>query len=65
MLEKELLQLLVCPQTGGRLLWLPDQAELVSLAARCAYPVKQGVPILLKEQARPIHQEEYESIQRR
>ena len=49
-----LLESLVCPATGGRLTWDPDSQELVSKSANLAYPVRQGIPIMLIDEARTI-----------
>ena len=62
-LEKDLINILVCPQTGGRLIWHAPTSELISLAARCAYPVRNGVPVMLADEARSLSQEEYEQLQ--
>ena len=57
-MDKRLLDLLVCPVTGGPLLWRAQAQELVSKAARLAYPVRDGVPVMLEEEARVISEEE-------
>ena len=53
-MDTKLLELLVCPVTKGPLLWRPDQQELLSLSARLAYPVRDGIPVLLENEARPL-----------
>ena len=53
-LDPELLAVLVCPVTRGPLRWDEAASELVSDAAGLAYPVKEGVPVMLVEEARPI-----------
>lgn len=45
---------LVCPKTHSRLVYDAQTSELVSLAARLAYPVRSGIPVLLVEEAREI-----------
>lgn len=57
-MDKRLLDLLVCPVTGGPLLWRPQQQELLSKAARLAYPVRDGVPVMLEEEARVLGDDE-------
>lgn len=52
-LDARLLELLVCPLTRGPLEWLPDRQLLVSADAGLAYPVRDGVPIMLIEEAMP------------
>ena len=49
-----LLESLVCPATGGRLSWDPDRQELISKSANVAYPVRQGIPIMLIDEARTL-----------
>ena len=53
-MTEELLALLVCPATRTPLRWDSERRELVSEAARLAYPVRDGVPVLLVEEARRI-----------
>lgn len=53
-LDHRLLDLLVCPVTKGPLVWDRERQELVSKAARLAYPVRDGVPYLLESEARPL-----------
>ena len=56
--DPQLLSLLVCPQTRTALLWDASASELISLQARLAYPVQDGVPRLLVEIARPLTDED-------
>jgi uncharacterized protein YbaR (Trm112 family) len=53
-MDTRLLELLVCPVTKGRLEFDREKQELISRSARLAYPVRDGIPILLEEQARPL-----------
>ena len=53
-MTEELLALLVCPMTRTPLRWDEDRQELVSEAAGLAYPVRDGVPVMLIEDARRI-----------
>lgn len=53
-IDAELLAILVCPLTRTPLRWDADKAELVSDAAGLAYPVRDGVPIMIAEEARRI-----------
>lgn len=64
MIDPKLLELLVCPVTKGRLRYEPQQQELISRSARLAYPVHDGIPILLEEQARPLTDEELEKSEK-
>ena len=54
LLDPKMLQLLVCPQTKSQLDYDEAAQELVSKKAKLAYPVRDGVPILLISEARPL-----------
>lgn len=53
-LDPRLLEVLVCPLTKGRLDYDREKQELVSPSARIAYPIRDGIPIMLPEEARPL-----------
>jgi uncharacterized protein YbaR (Trm112 family) len=57
-MDTKLLELLVCPITKGPLTWNAEKQELVSRSARLAYPVRDGIPILLESEARTLTDEE-------
>jgi len=57
-MDTKLLELLVCPVTKGPLQWDADRRELVSRSARLAYPVRDGIPVLLENEARTLSDEE-------
>ncbi|NBO14436.1 MAG: Trm112 family protein [Betaproteobacteria bacterium] len=59
-MDQKMLELLVCPVTKGPLEYRPEQQELISRSARLAYPIRDGIPIMLEEEARPLQQEEWE-----
>jgi uncharacterized protein YbaR (Trm112 family) len=52
--DPKLLELLACPLTKGPLAWDPERGELISKVARLAYPVRDGIPIMLPSEARVI-----------
>jgi uncharacterized protein YbaR (Trm112 family) len=52
--DPRLLEVLVCPVTRGPLTYDRGKAELVSKGARLAYPIRDGVPIMLPEEARVL-----------
>lgn len=52
--DVRLLELLVCPLTKSRLVYDRDAGELVSDAAKLAYPIRDGVPIMLVSEARAL-----------
>ena len=60
MIDKKLLQILVCPETKSKLILVDN--ELVSTESKLAYPIRDGIPILLKEEARPISSNEIEKL---
>lgn len=51
------LEMLVCPLTKTRLILSTDRAELISIAARLAFPIVNGVPLLSLEEARSVDPE--------
>jgi hypothetical protein len=53
-IDPRLLEILVCPVTHGRLDYDREAGELISQAARLAYPIRDGVPIMLPEEARSL-----------
>jgi uncharacterized protein YbaR (Trm112 family) len=53
-IDPRLLELLVCPLTKCRLDYDSEKQELVSRGARLAYPIRDGIPIMLPEEARPL-----------
>jgi hypothetical protein len=53
-IDPRLLEILVCPVTHGPLTYDRDKGELVSRSAKLAYPIRDGVPIMLPEEAREI-----------
>lgn len=56
--DPKLLELLACPLTKGPLSWNPERGELISRIARLAYPVRDGIPIMLPSEARSLADEE-------
>jgi len=55
-----LIELLVCPVTKGPLEFDRDKQELISRSARLAYPVRDGIPVLLENEARVLSDAELE-----
>ncbi|MGB6119958.1 MAG: Trm112 family protein [Mesorhizobium sp.] len=53
-IDIKLLELLCCPLTHGNLTFDVERQELVSKTARLAYPVRDGIPIMLPSEARQI-----------
>jgi len=59
-MDKKLLDILVCPVTKGPLVYDKKNQELISRSARLAYPITDGIPVMLEEDAREITAEEAE-----
>ena len=57
-MDTKLLELLVCPVTKGPLDYDREHQELISRSARLAYPIRDGIPVLLEAQARAVTPEE-------
>lgn len=57
-LDPRLLEILVCPHSRGPLRYDRDKQELVSVQAGLAYPIRDGVPVLLIDEARPLGPED-------
>ena len=53
-MDPKLLEILVCPLCKGPLAWRKDALELVCKADRLAFPVKDGIPVMLEEEAREL-----------
>ncbi|WP_158809845.1 Trm112 family protein [Beijerinckia sp. L45] len=56
-IDPRLLEILVCPLTKTTLEYNAATQELVSRAARLAYPIRDGIPIMLPEEARPLDED--------
>lgn len=62
MLDKKLLSILVCPVSKAPLIWVKESNELICLASGLAYPIRDGIPVMLESQAREITLDEKESL---
>jgi uncharacterized protein YbaR (Trm112 family) len=58
--DPKLLEILVCPVTKGPLTYDRQKQELISRSARLAYPVRDGIPVMLEDEARRLEPSEYE-----
>jgi uncharacterized protein YbaR (Trm112 family) len=61
-MDKHLLDILVDPVTKGPLIYDSKRQELVSRAARLAYPIRDGIPVMLPEEARELTSDEVEAL---
>ena len=59
-MDPKLLEILVCPVTKGPLTYDRQKQELISKSARLAYPVRDGIPVMLEDEARRLDPSEYE-----
>ena len=57
-MDPKLLEILVCPVCKGPLVWRKEALELVCKADRLAFPVKDGIPVMLEDEARTLGAEE-------
>lgn len=57
-MDTKLLQILVCPVTKGPLIYNKVTSELISKSARLAYPIKDGIPVMLEDEARKLADDE-------
>jgi len=53
-MDKRLLDILVCPVTKAPVYYNESTQELICKASRLAYPVRDGIPVMLEEEARPL-----------
>lgn len=58
MLDKKLLQLLVCPLTKCALHYDKDKQELIAVASGLAYPIRDDIPVMLESEARSLTEDE-------
>jgi len=54
--DRRMLEALVCPLTQARLVYDADRQELISESARLAFPIRDGIPIMLVDEARKIEE---------
>lgn len=63
MIDKKLLSILVCPVSKGELEYKPERQELISWQSGLAYPIRDGIPVMLEHEARKLSAEEIEQHQ--
>lgn len=56
-MDTKLLEMLVCPVTKGALEYDKENNELISHAAKLAYPIRDGIPVMLEDEARAVSQD--------
>ncbi len=57
-MDKKLLDILVCPICKGKLIYKKSQQELVCKVDRLAFPIRDGIPVMLEEEARQLAPDE-------
>ncbi|MEA1990078.1 MAG: Trm112 family protein [Pseudomonadota bacterium] len=63
-MDPKLLEILVCPVSKTKLIFDKNTQELISTAANLAFPVRDGIPILLENEARQLSAEEVETYRK-
>ena len=61
-MKKKLLDILVCPLCKGKLIYRKAEKELVCRADKLAFPIRDGIPVMLAEEGRSISLEELDTI---
>ncbi len=61
-MDKRLFDILVCPVTKGPLIYDKDKQELLCKSSRLAYPLRDGIPVMLPDEARHLDLEEVEKL---
>ncbi|MBN4078477.1 Trm112 family protein [Gammaproteobacteria bacterium AH-315-C21] len=63
MIDKKLLDILVCPISKAPVIYDKSKNELICKASALAYPIRDGIPVMLESEARQISLEEKEQLQ--
>lgn len=63
-MDPRLLEILVCPLCKGPLDFVRDKQELVCKADHLAFPIRDGIPVMLEEEAREVAREEVDALRR-
>ena len=61
-MDAKLVEILVCPVTKGPLVYDREKQELVSKSAGLAYPIRDGIPVMLEDEARRLTPDEVEKL---
>ena len=61
-MDSKLLEMLVCPVSKGALVYRRQEEELWCRASRLAYPIRDGVPVMLEAEARALTDDEYAAL---
>jgi uncharacterized protein YbaR (Trm112 family) len=63
--DRRILAMLICPRTRTELVYDAARQELVSRAARLAFPIRDGVPVMAPDEARPLDDDELRALAKR
>ena len=63
--DRRMLSMLVCPCTRTELIYNAVRQELISRAAQLAFPIRDGIPIMAPDEARPLEEEELRALGKR
>jgi len=63
-MDQRLLDILVCPVTKGPLIYDKDNQELLCTSSRLAYPIRDGIPVMLSDEARHLTFEDVEALKK-
>ncbi len=61
-MDKKLLEILACPICKSPLFYQKDSQELICKADRLAFPIRDGIPVMLEDEARQLTEDEIESL---
>ena len=61
-MDKKLLDILACPLCKSPLVYIKEQQELICKADRLAFPIRDGIPVMLEEEARELSSEEVDKL---
>lgn len=64
-MDRKLLEILVCPVCKGELIYRKEPQELICLADRLAYSIRDDIPVMLESEARRISLDEYDALKSR
>jgi uncharacterized protein YbaR (Trm112 family) len=64
-MDNKLLEILVCPLCKGKLIYRKEAQELICKAERLAYPIRDGIPVMLEGEARRLSLEEYDELSKK
>ncbi|UAA40523.1 Trm112 family protein [Paraneptunicella aestuarii] len=62
--DKKLLEVIACPVCKGKLIYLPEQHELVCAFDRLAYPIRENIPVMIESEAREMTSTEVEELKK-